>query len=180
MRIHLANPRGFCAGVDRAIEIVERAGWWKCEVVRGDEREQGDRMSLNLGHTLGHALEQAAAYEKAYGHPLAPEIDKARKQPLQKFTADFLNCRQAPVLGATFLDAYTELPPRLAARTGHPTLVIVAGKDETVPDLAARLPSDVQKAVVEGASHFFPDLYNEDAADLIAKFLTRDGQPPAR
>ena len=25
MDIHLANPRGFCAGVDRAIEIVERA-----------------------------------------------------------------------------------------------------------------------------------------------------------
>ena len=32
MRILLANPRGFCAGVDRAIDIVERAvellkGW---------------------------------------------------------------------------------------------------------------------------------------------------------
>src|SRR3569623_1186467 len=25
MQIHLANPRGFCAGVDRAINIVERA-----------------------------------------------------------------------------------------------------------------------------------------------------------
>ena len=25
MHIYLANPRGFCAGVDRAIEIVERA-----------------------------------------------------------------------------------------------------------------------------------------------------------
>ena len=25
MEIHLANPRGFCAGVDRAIGIVERA-----------------------------------------------------------------------------------------------------------------------------------------------------------
>ena len=25
MKIYLANPRGFCAGVDRAIEIVERA-----------------------------------------------------------------------------------------------------------------------------------------------------------
>jgi len=23
--VYLANPRGFCAGVDRAIEIVERA-----------------------------------------------------------------------------------------------------------------------------------------------------------
>ena len=25
MEVRLANPRGFCAGVDRAIEIVERA-----------------------------------------------------------------------------------------------------------------------------------------------------------
>ena len=25
MKVYLANPRGFCAGVDRAIEIVERA-----------------------------------------------------------------------------------------------------------------------------------------------------------
>jgi 3-dehydroquinate synthase len=44
-------------------EIVERAGWWKCTVVAGDEREAGLRMSLNLGHTLGHALEQAANYK---------------------------------------------------------------------------------------------------------------------
>ena len=44
-------------------EIVERAGWWKCTVVAGDEREAGVRMSLNLGHTLGHALEQAAHYK---------------------------------------------------------------------------------------------------------------------
>ncbi|MDB6089626.1 MAG: hydroxymethylbutenyl pyrophosphate reductase, partial [Gammaproteobacteria bacterium] len=25
MEVFLANPRGFCAGVDRAIDIVERA-----------------------------------------------------------------------------------------------------------------------------------------------------------
>ena len=43
-------------------EIVERAGWWKCEVVRGDEREAAGRISLNLGHTLAHALEQATDY----------------------------------------------------------------------------------------------------------------------
>lgn len=43
-------------------EIVERAGWWKCEVVRSDERETGARISLNLGHTVAHALEQAANY----------------------------------------------------------------------------------------------------------------------
>lgn len=44
-------------------EIVERAGWWKCRVVAADERESGERMSLNLGHTLAHALEQAAGYQ---------------------------------------------------------------------------------------------------------------------
>jgi len=44
-------------------EIVERAGWWKCRVVAADERESGERMSLNLGHTLGHALEQADGYQ---------------------------------------------------------------------------------------------------------------------
>jgi pimeloyl-ACP methyl ester carboxylesterase len=49
--------------------------------------------------------------------------------------------------------------------------VIVAGKDEVVPELAKRLPSDVKPVVIEGADHFFHDLYGEDAADLIAKFL---------
>jgi pimeloyl-ACP methyl ester carboxylesterase len=116
-------------------------------------------------------VEQADAYQTAFGHPLAPEIAAARKAPLQKFTVDFLTCKQAPVLGATFLDGYAQLAPRLAAKTGHPTLVVVAGKDEVVPDLKKRLPSDVHPVVIDGASHFFLDLYGEDAADAIAKFL---------
>jgi hypothetical protein len=28
--------------------------------------------------------------------------------------------------------------------------------------------------VIDGASHFFPDLYGEEAADQIAKFLKAD------
>lgn len=117
------------------------------------------------------ATEQAEAYQRAFGHPLAAPLDEAKKVPLQKLTVDFLLCKQAPVLGATFLDAYQELLPRLAAETGHPTLVIVAGKDEIVTDLAAKLPSQVETVVIEGSGHFFPDLYGEDAADAIAKFL---------
>jgi pimeloyl-ACP methyl ester carboxylesterase len=117
------------------------------------------------------ATEQAEAYQHAFGHPLAQPLDDAKKQPLQKFTVDFLLCKQAPVLGATFLDAYQEFLPQLAAETGHPTLVIVAGKDEVVPDLTKRLPSQVHRVVIDGSGHFFPDLYGEDAADAIAKFL---------
>ena len=78
------------------------------------------------------------------------------------------------MLGATFLDAYQEMLPQLAAETGHPTLVVVAGKDEIVPDLGRKLPSQVQRVVIEGSGHFFPDLYGEDAADAIAAFLKND------
>jgi 3-dehydroquinate synthase len=49
---------------DRWQEVVARAIRIKAEVVRADERETGLRKSLNLGHTLGHALETATSYER--------------------------------------------------------------------------------------------------------------------
>jgi pimeloyl-ACP methyl ester carboxylesterase len=136
------------------------------------------RKVVLMAPAFATALEQAEAYQRAFGHPLQPGLDEARKNPLAMRTVDFLTCRQAPVLNATFLDGYAELPPRLAARTGKPTLVIVAGKDEVVPDLAKKLPSDVKPAVIDGASHFFLDLYGEEAADAIAKFVTAPANPP--
>jgi pimeloyl-ACP methyl ester carboxylesterase len=139
----------------------------------GPELPTVRRMVL-MAPAFATAPEQAAAYQRVYGHPLAPELEAARKEPLQKRTVDFLTCKQAPVLGAAFLDAYTEMPPKLAAKTGHPTLVIVAGKDDMVPDLATKLPSEVKPVLIDGASHFFLDLYGEEAADLIVKFLKAD------
>ena len=132
---------------------------------------QDVRRVVLLAPTFATSVEQAEIYKRAFGHDLAPEIEEARKAPLQQRTVDFLTCKQAPVLNATFLDGYSEMPPRLAAKTGHPTLVVVAGKDEVVPDLAKRLPSDVKPVVIDGADHFFHDLYGEEAADAIAKFL---------
>jgi pimeloyl-ACP methyl ester carboxylesterase len=129
------------------------------------------RRIVLVAPTLATSVEQAAAYERTYGHPLAPELAAAKKEPLQKRTVDFLSCKQAPVLGATFLDAYAEMPPKLAARTGHPTLIVLAGKDEIEPDLAKKLPSDLHPVTIDGANHFFSDLYGEEAADVIAKFL---------
>jgi 3-dehydroquinate synthase len=43
-------------------EMVERCAWAKAEVVTADEREGGLRMTLNLGHTIGHGIEAAAGY----------------------------------------------------------------------------------------------------------------------
>jgi shikimate kinase/3-dehydroquinate synthase len=45
-------------------ELVERCAWWKVEVVRADERETAGRITLNLGHSLGHAIEAAAGYRR--------------------------------------------------------------------------------------------------------------------
>lgn len=129
------------------------------------------RKVVLLAPAFATSVEQAEIYKRAFGHDLAPQIEEARKNPLARRTVDFLTCKQAPVLNATFLDGYAELPPRLALRTGHPTLVIVAGLDEVVPDLATRLPSDVKPVVIDGADHFFHDLYGEEAADVIARFL---------
>jgi 3-dehydroquinate synthase len=43
-------------------ELVERSAWAKVEIASADEREAGDRIRLNLGHSLGHAFEAAAGY----------------------------------------------------------------------------------------------------------------------
>jgi 3-dehydroquinate synthase len=44
------------------LPVLERACAIKAEVVARDEREGGLRMLLNLGHTLGHAVEQQHGY----------------------------------------------------------------------------------------------------------------------
>ena len=44
------------------IEAIQRSCWNKAEVVQADERESGVRALLNLGHTFGHAIENAMGY----------------------------------------------------------------------------------------------------------------------
>jgi 3-dehydroquinate synthase len=46
-------------------EAVARSCRAKAAVVVRDEREDGDRALLNLGHTFGHALERITAYDTA-------------------------------------------------------------------------------------------------------------------
>ena len=49
---------------DRWEELVMRCVAVKARVVSEDEREAGGRAALNLGHTLGHALEAATDYRR--------------------------------------------------------------------------------------------------------------------
>ncbi len=48
-------------------DVVFACARFKCEVVAADERDAGRRQVLNLGHTVGHAIEAASGYER-YRH----------------------------------------------------------------------------------------------------------------
>jgi 3-dehydroquinate synthase len=60
---------------DAVREAVTRSVRFKAGVVAEDEREAGPRESLNLGHTLGHAIERVAGYgDVAHGEAVADGI----------------------------------------------------------------------------------------------------------
>ena len=66
-------------------EVVERTAWAKVEVVLADEREAAGRIALNLGHSLGHAIEAVAGFSGllhgeavGYGLRAATRIGVAR------------------------------------------------------------------------------------------------------
>lgn len=53
-------------------ELLARSIGVKIDVVSRDEREAGDRALLNLGHTLGHALEAQGGFERlAHGEAVS-------------------------------------------------------------------------------------------------------------
>ena len=57
------NWQAVFAGGPERDEAVARSCQAKADVVAADELESGRRALLNLGHTFGHALESAVAYE---------------------------------------------------------------------------------------------------------------------
>jgi 3-dehydroquinate synthase len=70
-----------------AAELIGQAVRVKAEVVSADEHEEGSRAALNLGHTLGHALEAATAYRlflhgEAVGWGLLAALRLARDRGL--------------------------------------------------------------------------------------------------
>ena len=60
-----ANWQGVFDGGPERDEAVAHSCRAKAAVVVRDEREEGDRALLNLGHTFGHALERITAYDSA-------------------------------------------------------------------------------------------------------------------
>jgi shikimate kinase / 3-dehydroquinate synthase len=58
---------------EERLELIRRCAAFKARVVAADPTEQGVRAVLNLGHTIGHAIEVATGY-KAFAHGEAVAI----------------------------------------------------------------------------------------------------------
>ncbi|MDV2683467.1 3-dehydroquinate synthase [Alkalihalophilus lindianensis] len=70
-------------------EILVRSIGVKAAIVKEDEREQSVRAFLNLGHTLGHAIEAELGYGKlAHGEAVAIGMIFALRLSEQKFKID--------------------------------------------------------------------------------------------
>jgi shikimate kinase/3-dehydroquinate synthase len=52
-------------------EIISRSMAVKVDIIKADPYEKGPRAALNLGHTVGHALEQASDYRLLHGEAVA-------------------------------------------------------------------------------------------------------------
>lgn len=65
------NPVAEFPGEDAAEVLIARAAKVKIDIVEEDVFEQERRMWLNLGHTVGHAVEQVSHYQLGHGEAIA-------------------------------------------------------------------------------------------------------------
>ena len=93
-------------------DIIYYSCQMKAKVVAADEREQGQRALLNLGHTFGHAIEKTTQY-KAYlhGEAVAIGIAMALNFSIEKGMIE-------PALAATYVQLIKDLklPHRVSQR----------------------------------------------------------------
>jgi pimeloyl-ACP methyl ester carboxylesterase len=130
--------------------------------------------------------ELATDYKKRFGLELKPVLDDARKRIKAGKGKDWLPktsvlyCKDAQTTAET-LASYHAYDSRLATfdlikKMPMPVLVIAGSADEITPGVAekTRLLGDgkrIHLVSIEGADHFFRDLYGEEAADAISTFL---------
>jgi shikimate kinase/3-dehydroquinate synthase len=70
-RLEALAAKGPLAPAGLPDELVARAMAVKIGIIEEDPREQGPRAALNLGHTIGHAIEAASGFALRHGEAVA-------------------------------------------------------------------------------------------------------------
>ncbi|MEP7187625.1 MAG: 3-dehydroquinate synthase, partial [Roseiflexaceae bacterium] len=143
--------------------IIRRAAKVKVDVVNIDERETGERMLLNYGHTLGHALESLTGYGTLlHGEAVAIGMELAARISLRME----LWGPESVERQRTLLQAYG-LPIALPSGVDPTRLLELTLQDKKVragrvrwvlptaigaAEVRVDVPEDLVRAVVEAAS----------------------------
>jgi 3-dehydroquinate synthase len=143
--------------------LVRRAAQVKVDVVNIDEREIGERMLLNYGHTLGHALESLTGYGTLlHGEAVAIGMELAARIALRME----LWGPESVERQRTLLQAYG-LPTAIPAGVNSAQLLELTLRDKKVragrvrwvlptaigiAEVRDDVPEDLVRAVVEAAS----------------------------
>jgi 3-dehydroquinate synthase len=138
--------------------LVARCVAIKASVVAGDERERGVRVTLNYGHTLGHALERLDDYAgRSHGEAVAlGMVFAARLAEARGEAARGLSSRTARLLSSLGLETRGPLPPAddvLAAfrmdKKWRGGIRFVLLRDVADPVVVEGIPEDELRAVLE-------------------------------
>jgi len=98
-------------------EVIARCVAYKAGVVERDEREQGERRLLNLGHTVGHAIEKCSGFTVPHGHAVAAGLAIiARAAEKLNWAEEGVAERIAACLAQNGLPTGTEYPAEDLAR----------------------------------------------------------------
>lgn len=100
----------------RISEIIARCVAYKAGVVERDEKEMGERKLLNLGHTVGHAIEACSGYTIPHGHAVAAGLAiAARSAETLGWTAEPIAGRIADCLAQNALPVTTDFSAQALA-----------------------------------------------------------------
>jgi shikimate kinase / 3-dehydroquinate synthase len=141
------------AGLD---DVVFASARYKCEVVAADERDAGLRQALNLGHTVGHAIEAATGYRRyrhgeAIGLGMLAALRLSEAPELREEVGEILTRHRLPtdldpeVKTDTVIDALRRDKKRTAAGVGF--VLLSAPGAPRVGQLVD--PAEVRAAVEE-------------------------------
>jgi 3-dehydroquinate synthase len=152
-------------GRERAVEVSCRM---KAEIVARDERENGDRALLNLGHTFGHALEASAGFSDRLLHGEAISIGMALAL---EFSARHQLMRMGDVERAVRHFASNGLPTAISdMRDGAPgidELMDLIAQDKKVK--RGKLTFILAHGI--GSAFVAPDIGSRDVRDFLNEKL---------
>ena len=124
-------------------------------------------------------------YQKSYNKPLSPVLAGAQKLVdagkggSQLKPVDFIYCADSSASAEAFVAYYQPDSrmdtPSLVRQIAKPVLVFAGSEDKVVAGLTEKMESiekpNVSFEVIDGADHFFLDLYAEDLADMAVEFI---------